>query len=237
MLIGWQVDLWNTGSRRWATGPSALNQSPRSFLGLLREVQLICLGADTVIHIPPLLAHHFLVSKYEETLNKSSSNYFCLVSMSAAFLFETVYFYLFYIIRYKVHREKFTHTQTTSQFGELSQTPLYPSSSSRSKTLPEIPLCAFPLTTSTFSGKSHRRLDFQPCSLPLPVFKFYVNGVLQHLFFWVWQLSFIQHCICESQALAASNCDIFLPVTLSFPLQEYTNFFYPFYCWWHLDCS
>lgn len=123
MLIGWQVDLWNTGSRRWATGPSALNQSPRSFLGLLREVQLICLGADTVIHIPPLLAHHFLVSKYEETLNKSSSNYFCLVSMSAAFLFETVYFYLFYIIRYKVHREKFTHIQTTSQFRNYHEHP------------------------------------------------------------------------------------------------------------------
>lgn len=29
--------------------------------------------------------------------------------------------------------------------------------------------------------------------------------------------SFIQHCICESQALIASNCGIFLLVTLSLP--------------------
>lgn len=70
-------------------------------------------GGNTVIHTPPLLAHHFLVSKYEETLNKSASDYFCLVFMSAALFFETVYVYLFYIMRYKMHMEKFTHTQTT----------------------------------------------------------------------------------------------------------------------------
>lgn len=53
----------------------------------------------------------FWFQNMKKLSKKSSSEYFCLVSISAAFFFETFYNYLFYIMKYKMHTEKFTQRQ------------------------------------------------------------------------------------------------------------------------------
>ena len=92
--------------------PSALDESPWSLLGLTGE-SYSCLS-EGFLHSSSTSpkSGHFLVSKYEGTLNKSCPEYFCLVSVSVAFFFAIVYRYLFYIMKYDIYREskKWSHS-------------------------------------------------------------------------------------------------------------------------------
>ena len=154
------------GSGRWAKGPSYPGSVPMEPPGVS--------SGSLAHHLSGGFLHPsstspksglFLVSKFEEALNKNSSEYFCLVSVSVAFFFETVCFYLFCIMKYKIYTENVTHTHThthTQLLNKSSLTPLQPPVQEVKHHL------KFPNFSLFWKGNHY--FDFVPCNLLLPIF-------------------------------------------------------------------